>query len=147
MCFAFKISSSPCSPGYTCKCHREVTLNDFCQPYMYRLVTRHHILILQKQQTCGHILGDSCDPAVNLYICSNSRTSSLRFCCQSDTSELSEHKKQHLMIFMRALLTTTIGQCQVRAWNTELATVGLNEPVMRLMTSSNVPNRSQLLVN
>ena len=63
------------------------------------------------------------------------------------TSEISEHKRQHLMIFMRALLTTTIGQCQVRAWNTKLATVGLYEPVMRLMTSSNVPKRSQLLVN
>ena len=36
------------------------------------------------------------------------------------------------MIFIRALLTTTIGQCQVRAWNTKLATVGLYEPVMRL---------------
>ena len=59
---------------------------------------------------------------------------------------MSEHKKQHLMIFMRALLTTTIGQCQVRAWNTKLATVGLYEPVMRLTTSSNVTERSQLII-
>ena len=29
------------------------------------------------------------------------------------------------MIFMRDLLTTTIRQCQVRAWNTKLGTVGL----------------------
>ena len=63
------------------------------------------------------------------------------------TSEVSEHKKQHLMIFMRALLTTTIGQCHVRAWNTELATVGLYKAVVRFMTSPNVPNHSQLLVN
>ena len=55
------------------------------------------------------------------------------------TSDMSEHKKQHLMIFMRTLLTTTIRQCQVRTWNTKLATVGLYEPVIRLMTSSNVP--------
>ena len=63
------------------------------------------------------------------------------------TSEMSKNKKQHLMISMRAMLITTIGQCQVRAWNNELATVGLYEPVMRLMTTSNVPNRRQLLVN
>ena len=29
------------------------------------------------------------------------------------------------MVFMRDLLTTTIRQCQVRAWNTKLGTVGL----------------------
>ena len=63
------------------------------------------------------------------------------------TSEMSEHKKQHLMIFMRALLTTTIRQCQERAWNTKLATVGLYDPVMRLMTSSNAQKCSQLLIN
>ena len=60
---------------------------------------------------------------------------------------MSEHKKQHLVIFMRALLTTTIGQCQVRAWNIKLATVGLYEPKMRLMTSSDVPKCSQLFIN
>ena len=30
-------------------------------------------------------------------------------------SEVSKCKKQHLMIFIRALLTITIGQCQVKA--------------------------------
>ena len=38
-------------------------------------------------------------------------------------SEVSAPKKQHLIIFMRALLTTIIGQCQVKALNTKLAIV------------------------
>ena len=44
------------------------------------------------------------------------------------------------MIFTRALLTTIIGQCQVKALNTELAIPGLYKAVMRFMTSQNTPN-------
>ena len=43
--------------------------------------------------------------------------------CCSKLGKVSTPKKQHLMIFMRALLTTIIGQCQVKALNTKLAIV------------------------
>ena len=50
-------------------------------------------------------------------------------------------KKQHLMIFMRALLTTIIGQCRVKTLNTELTIACLYKAVMRFMTRmyQNVP--------
>ena len=47
----------------------------------------------------------------------------------------STKKKQHLMIFMRALLTTIISQCRLKALNTELAVACLYKAVMRFMTS------------
>ena len=50
-------------------------------------------------------------------------------------SEVSIPKKQYLLIFMRALLTTIIGQCRVKALNTELATACLYKAVMKFMTS------------
>ena len=43
------------------------------------------------------------------------------------------------MIFMRALLTTIIGQCRVKALNTKLAIACLYKAVMRFMTSQNAP--------
>ena len=49
-------------------------------------------------------------------------------------------KKQHLMIFMRAPLTTIIGQCWVKALNAKLAIACLYKAVMRFMTSQNSPN-------
>ena len=53
--------------------------------------------------------------------------------------EVSTPKKQHLMIFMRALLTTIIGQCWVKALNAKLAIACLYKAVMRFMTSQNAP--------
>ena len=62
-------------------------------------------------------------------------------------SEVSTPKKQHLMIFMRALLTTIIGQCQIKALNTELTIACLYKALMRFMMSHNTPKRTQLVVN
>ena len=50
------------------------------------------------------------------------------------------------MIFMRALLTTIIGQCRVKALNTELAIACLYKAVMRFMTSQNAPKVPHLLL-
>ena len=50
------------------------------------------------------------------------------------------------MIFMRALLTTIIGQCRVKALNTELAIACLYKAVMRFMTSQNAPKVPNLLL-
>ena len=62
-------------------------------------------------------------------------------------SEVSTPKKQHLMMFMRALLTTIIGQCRVKTSNTELAVACLYKAVIRFMTSQNAPKCAQLIVN
>ena len=62
-------------------------------------------------------------------------------------SEVSTPKKQHLMIFMRALLTTIIGQCRVKTLNTELAIACLYKAVMRFMSSQNAPKCATLIVN
>ena len=62
-------------------------------------------------------------------------------------SEVNTPKKQLLMIFMRVLLTTIIGQCPVKALNTELAIACLYKALMRFMTSQNAPKRTQLIVN
>ena len=48
---------------------------------------------------------------------------------------------------MRALLTTIIRQCPVKALNTELAIACLHKAVMRFMTSQNAPKCTQLIVN
>ena len=50
------------------------------------------------------------------------------------------------MIFMKALLATIIGQCQVKALNTELAIACLYKAVMRFMTSHNTKNVPNLLL-
>ena len=62
-------------------------------------------------------------------------------------SEVSTPKKQHLMIFMRALLTTIIGQCLVEALNTKLVIACLYKAVMRFMTSQKAPKCTQLIGN
>ena len=59
--------------------------------------------------------------------------------CHSFNSEVSTPKKQHLMIFMRVLLTTIIGQCPVKALNTKLAIGCLYKAVMRFTTSLKAP--------
>ena len=41
---------------------------------------------------------------------------------------------------MRSLLTTIIGQCQVRASNTDLVIACMYKAVMRFITSPNAPN-------
>ena len=58
---------------------------------------------------------------------------------------MSTHKKQHSVIFMRAWLITIIGQCQVKALNTELTIAWFYKAVMRFMTSPNAPPSSLLI--
>ena len=62
-------------------------------------------------------------------------------------SEVSTPKKQHLMILMRALLTTIIGHCLVKALNAKLAIAWLCKAVMRFMTSQNAPKFTYIIVN
>ena len=61
-------------------------------------------------------------------------------------SEVSKHKRQHLMIFIREGSVDHYNRT-VSSKGLKLATVGLYKAVMIFMTSPNVPNCSQPLVN